>query len=140
MMMDLWDSVILYLRTLGMTTFCLRFSPPSFLPIRLNVLPPASQLYSHPTQNISPHSKSHYLFSSKQITTLCLSLFTEMLSFASVTPLLQSARSDHAVVSLFFLSFLPASYLGIVTPLFNVRLEDVLDRKHLPPLGKPYCF
>ena len=39
---------------------------------------------------------------------------------------------------LVFLSclFLPASYLGKVTPLFNVRLEDVLDRKHLPPLGK----
>ena len=32
--------------------------------------------------------------------------------------------------------FLPASYLGIVTPVFNVRVEDVLDRKHLPPLGK----
>ena len=23
----------------------------------------------------------------------------------------------------------------LVTPLFDVRLEDVLDRKHLPPLG-----
>ena len=35
-----------------------------------------------------------------------------------------------------FCLFLSASYIAIVTPLFNVRLEDVLDRKHLPPLGK----
>ena len=74
------------------------------------------------------------------ITSLSLPLFTEVFSFASVTPLLQSARSDHVVVSLFFLSFLPASYLAIVTPLLNVRLDDVLDRKHLPPLGTCYVL
>lgn len=49
---DLYGSLILYLSTLGMIIFCLRLSPPSFLPIHLNVLPPASDLHSHPTKNI----------------------------------------------------------------------------------------
>lgn len=49
------------------------------------------------------------------------------------------------VVSLFFFFCLfhplhPASHFGKVTPLLNVRLEDVLDRKHLPPLGESFNF
>jgi hypothetical protein len=25
-----------------------------------------------------------------------------------------------------------------VTPVYNVQLEDILNRKHLPPLGTPF--
>jgi len=38
---------------------------------------------------------------------------------------------------LFYSVFLSFSYLWFkVTPLYDVRLEDVLDRQHLPPLGE----
>jgi hypothetical protein len=27
-----------------------------------------------------------------------------------------------------------------VTPVYNVQLEDILNRKHLPPLGTPFAL
>ena len=52
-------------------------------------------------------------------------------------PAVSKVRSCGGELVLFiYLSFPPASHLSKVTPLLSVRLLDVLDRKHLPPLGE----
>lgn len=118
-------------------TLPMRFWPPSSPSLLPHVL---RKVHPHPAQNIQSIRQGSPLitgiYGPVYIFSNCSPISS---SFVSVTRPLLWQKLDHVEVS-FNCAQHPVVVLNFisrkVTPLFKVRLEDVLDRKHLPPLGE----